>query len=220
MDANLILEFLSLLRDNNNREWFQGNKDLYDRARKEFENFINELIPEIYEFDKSIGMVTARDCLFRLFRDIRFSNDKTPYKTNFGAFIARGGRKGIYPGYYIHLETAQSMLAGGIYMPPPEVTKAVRQEIYYNSSEFRKILEKDEFRKFFGKLDDFDKIKKPPKDFPPDFPDIDLLKYRSYTIVHNADDKQVRGQSYLAYAVKVFKAMYPLNAFLSRAIGG
>ncbi|MCX6235751.1 MAG: DUF2461 domain-containing protein [Bacteroidetes bacterium] len=220
MDGKMILDFLKALSMNNKREWFLENKPVFERARKDFESFINVLIPEIYKFDNSIGLLTAKDCLFRIFRDIRFSNDKTPYKTNFGAFIARGGRKGIYPGYYIHLESGQSMLAGGIYMPQPEVQKAVRQEIYYNIEEFKSILEADDFMKYFGKLDDFDKMKKPPKEFPADFKDIDLLKYRSYTIVHNIADGQVQDKSYFNNALVVLKAMHPLNTFLNRAIGG
>jgi uncharacterized protein (TIGR02453 family) len=220
MNGTKILDFLRALSANNNREWFQSHKVQYDEARREFEAGVNKIIPEIYKFDQSVGLVTAKDCFFRIYRDIRFTNDKTPYKTNFGAFIAKNGRKGIHPGYYIHIAYDESLLAGGVYLPSPEVQKAIRQEIYYNVEAFKAIIYDKTFVRLFGALDDFDKMKKAPREFPADFKDIDLLKYRSLTMVHNMTDAQVEDAGYLDYVTGIFKAMYPLNAFITRALEG
>ncbi len=218
MNGKKILDFLKALAANNNREWFQAHKALYDEVRHDFENMVNKVIPEIYKFDQGIGLVTAKDCMFRIYRDIRFTNDKTPYKTNFGAFISRTGRRGSNPGYYIHIEYGESLLAGGVYLPSPEVLKATRNEIYFNVDEFKSIIHDKTFIRLFSELDGFDKMKKAPREFPVDFSDLDLLKYRSLLAVHNMTNALVEAEGYIPYIVDVLKAMYPLNAFITRAI--
>jgi len=214
-----VLEFLRGLRENNTREWFEANRQLYETAKAEFEWSLNELIPEIYSFDPEIGVLTAKDCMFRIYRDVRFSKDKSPYKTNMGGFICKGGRKGPYGGYYVHIEPGSSMLAGGIYMPPAEVLKKVRQEVYYNAEEFKGIINEKVFRKTFRMMED-DKLSRPPKDFPADFKDIELLKYKSYTVLHGLSDAEVLGNNFQDYMVKVFKVMAPFNRFLNRGLEG
>lgn len=218
MITNATFDFLSRLKENNSREWFLENKKSYEAAKKEVEAFVAALIPELSKLDPGIQSPEVKDCMFRIFKDVRFSKDKSPYKTNFGAFIGRGGRKTTFPGYYIHIEPGASMIAGGVYMPPPDVLKLLRNEIYFNGAEFRKILEAKGFQKFFGKLDEFDKLKKPPKDYPVDFPDIDLLKYKSYIVSAIVLDEKVLASDYAHYALEVCRAMLPLNAFLNRAI--
>jgi len=218
MISQLTFDFLNQLKQNNTREWFLANKTAYENAKREVEKFITGLIPEIAKIDPLIESPDVKDCLFRIFKDVRFSKDKTPYKTNFGAFIGRGGRKTIYPGYYIHIEPGESFIAGGVYQPQPELLKLLRNEVYFNSGEFRKILESKEFTKYFSGLDDFDKMKKPPKDYPADFPEIDLLKYRSFIISCTVTDVKVVSAGYLEYVLEVVKAMQPLNTFLNRAI--
>ena len=141
--------FLGELRKNNNREWFQANRKWYEQCRSEFEFFVTLLINEIGKFDRSIGALKASDCLFRIYRDIRFSPDKTPYKTNFGAYIAKGGRKSEFAGYYFHIEPGNCMLAGGIYMPSKEILKAIREEIYHNTEDFLAIIHNKDFQKVF-----------------------------------------------------------------------
>ena len=126
-----ILKFLELLSGNNNREWFEANKPMYQSAKSLYETLITNTITGIGAFDSSIGHPLAKDCLFRIFRDVRFSKDKAPYKTNFGAFIASGGRKSPKSGYYIHIEPEKSFIGGGIYMPQPDVLKKLRQEVYF-----------------------------------------------------------------------------------------
>ena len=206
---------MSGLKENNTREWFQENKASYDRARGIFESFVNELIPKIREIDPMVDMITAKDCVFRIYRDVRFSSDKSPYKPNMGAYIARGGKNSGMAGYYVHIEPGSSFLAGGMYLPPPEILKKIREEIYYQPDLFKGIIFEKEFTRYFSGFGDEDKLKKPPKGFSIDFPDIELLKYRSYAVMHPVKDQKLTEEGYLLYAVKVFKALCPLNTFFN-----
>lgn len=211
------LEFLSDLKHNNNRDWFNTNKKRYLEARSELDELVNQVIPEIRKFDPEIGTITAKDCVFRIYRDVRFSKDKSPYKTNMGGFIARGGRKGGFAGYYIHIDPAGSFIAGGNYMPPSDILKMIRQEIMYNIDEFKAIINKTSFRKTFGDLDG-EKLSRPPKDFPADFPEIELLKLKSFTVMHPASMETLLQKDPVKYIVKVFKELHPLNQFLNNAL--
>lgn len=218
MDATNVLDFLTQLKLNNNREWFQENKKWYEASKKEVENFVTGMIATISAIDPSVQTPAMKDCMFRIFRDVRFGADKSPYKTNFGAFIARGGRKSSFPGYYFHFEPGQSMLAGGVYQPQPDTLKLLRSEVYYHSPELKEIMGNPSFRKYFGHLGDFDKMKKAPKDYPADFPDIDLLKYRSYIVSQNIPDKIVISDSYQNQVLDMVKELQPFMAFMNRAI--
>jgi len=212
----IVLDFLKDLKANNNREWFQANKDRYNQARLLFESFINELIPLIREIDPLIDMITAKDCVFRIYRDVRFSADKAPYKPNMGAYIARGGKSSVMAGYYVHFEPGSSFLAGGLYMPPPETLKKIRDEIYYQADEFKKIVYNKVFVDCFGKIDDPGKMKNPPKGFSKEFPDIELLKFRTYAVMHNVPDTLILKDNYADYALTVFRKLYPLNTWFNR----
>jgi len=212
-----IIDFLSQLEKNNNREWFNANKPLYQTAKSDFEIFINNLIPQVHKFDPTIGSITAKECVFRIFRDVRFSKDKSPYKTNMGGFMAKGGRKGGSAGYYLHIDMNQSFIAGGLYMPPSDVLKKVRQEIMYNVDEFKSIIHKSTFQKTFGQIEG-EKLKRPPKDFPADFADIDLLKFKSYTVMHPINTEHILSPNFEDYTVGIFKEMFALNQFLNKAV--
>jgi len=213
------LSFLTILKENNYKEWFHENKPMYEEAKKEFEAFTGMLIQEICAIDKSVSFLEPKDCIFRIFRDIRFTNDKTPYKTNFGAYMARGGgRKSEYGGYYFHLDPDNSLLAGGIWMPQPDVLKAVRMEIYHNVDEFLEIISNKEFKKHFGEIDQDSMLKTAPKDFPKDWLHINLLKYKSYTLSKPLPPEMVISTGLLKEVQAVFKAMVPYNNFLNRVI--
>jgi uncharacterized protein (TIGR02453 family) len=218
MNTSAALDFLSQLNRNNNREWFQQNKRVYDEIRKDYETFVAEMISEISMLDPSIGLPDCKDCIFRIYRDVRFSSDKSPYKTHFGAFIGKGGCKTTGVGYYIHIEPGKSMVAGGVYQPQPYVLKQLRNEIYFNSAEFKKIITDSKFVKSFGQLDDFDKMKLAPKDFPADFQDIDLLKYKSYIVGRDFTDSEVVSDDFKMNILGTFAAMLPLHDFLKRAM--
>jgi uncharacterized protein (TIGR02453 family) len=210
------LEFLNLLKHNNNKEWFDINRSLYVSAKTNFVNFVQNLINEMTEFEPLLKGLEAKNCIFRINRDIRFSNDKSPYKTNMGAFMVRGGKQNgdKYPGYYFHIEPGKSMLAGGAYIPPAQWLTAIREKIDDNPERFLEIINDTDFRKYFGQLEG-EKLKKAPKGFAPDHKYLDLLKFKSYLAVHETTDKQVLNSNYFYNTIAVFKAMKPLNDFLN-----
>jgi uncharacterized protein (TIGR02453 family) len=210
------LDFLKKLKRNNNREWFSGNKHLYEDARYDFEVFLAQLIERISEFDESVSGVLPKDCMFRIYKDIRFSKDKTPYKTNFGASINRGGRKINTAGYYFHIEPGECMLAGGRYMPSPEDLLKIRNHIAANYREYNRIISHKDYKKYFGGVWG-DKLKTAPKGFPKDHPAIEHLKLKSFIAYHNFPDEKLLAKNLLGYSEKVFKAMKPFLDFLRRA---
>ena len=210
------LEFLNLLKHNNNKEWFDKNRSMYVAAKANFESFVQNLIHEIIDFEPLLKGLEAKNCIFRINRDIRFSNDKSPYKTNMGAFIVRGGKQNgdKYTGFYFHIEPGKSMLAGGAYMPPSQWLTAIREKIDDDPEQLLDIINNPDFKKFFGKLEG-EKLKKAPKGFDPDHKYLDLLKFKSYLAVHETTDKQVLDSKYFSHSLAVFKAMKPLNDFLN-----
>lgn len=212
-------DFLSGLKENNNKEWFSANKPHYEIARKEFERFVDALIARIAAFDPAIAHFTAKDCVFRIYRDVRFSADKSPYKTHFGAHITSAPKKSeihTRAGYYIHLEPGASMLAGGAYLPESAWLKAIRQEIAYNFEEFKSILADKDFKRYFGEIEG-EKLKRNPADYPADHPAIELLKQKSFLASHKPADTQVLSGDFLAHCSSVFKALSPFDRFLNRA---
>lgn len=218
MISKETFQFLKELKTNNFKEWFDENRSVYHAIRNEFEQFVHMIIAEIGQFDKEAAQTTAKASIFRINRDIRFSLDKNPYKTNLGAFIAKGGRKGINAGYYIHVEPGECFLAGGIYMPSGPMLKAIRDEIYDNIDEFKTIVNAPDFLKHFGNKLWGDMVKTAPKGFPKDFPDIEYLKYKHYTIAKNEPDRIYMQLSFIDEVRVVFKAMQPFNSFLNRAV--
>lgn len=217
MTINEINLFFSELNHNNNREWFHKDKGRYEKIKLEFLIFLKDVIAQVSKFDKLVAAIEPKECLFRINRDVRFSNDKSPYKTHIGAFISKTGRQGSSPGYYIHIEPSNTFLAGGLYMPPSDLLKGVRNEIYYNHNEFKAILSHPDFKRLFGQLEEFDKLTRPPKDVDATWPDVDLLKYKSYTVMHMLHADELRTDQLVSAVVPVFGAMHPLIAFLGRA---
>ncbi|KPK87828.1 MAG: hypothetical protein AMS27_01450 [Bacteroides sp. SM23_62_1] len=213
------LDFLVVLKKNNNRQWFQNNKPWYEEARKDFIGFIELLALEIGKFDPAIGQVNPREAMFRIYRDIRFSKDKSPYKANMGAHIVPGGKKSGLAGYYFHIEPGDCFLAGGIYMPLPEILKKVRREIYENIEEFLSIIENKKFLDYFGKIWG-EQLVNPPAGYPKDFENINLLKYKNYTVLHSIPEDILFGNTLLNEVIYGFKLMYPFNKFINYAITG
>lgn len=209
--------FLQQLSENNNREWFAANKKLYESAKADFEKITTRFIKEIGEFDSDVQSLTPRDCIFRIFRDVRFSKDKLPYKTNFGASFNKSGKKVHNAGYYFHLDPSESFLGGGIYMPEPDTLKMIRQEIYYNYDEFEKIVNEKEFVKYYKGIDG-SRLSLPPKGYPKDFKGIETLKFKDYTAIHSFDPAKFSDEELIKHSIKVLKALKPLNNFLNRAV--
>ena len=217
MDFNKIFHFLIDLQINNNRAWFNDNKDRYLEAKQIFDNFVAQLIIQLKTFDKSIDVTEAKDCVFRIYRDTRFSNNKAPYKENFGAFITRGGRKSPFAGYYIHIEPDQSFAGGGIYHPQNDVLKVLRQHIFNHVDDFKKIIDNKPFNHYFKGIYG-DQLKMAPKGFPKDFTDIDLLKYKDYAVVHQLNNDFFMENDVMKELIEIFKAQQPFNRFLNSAV--
>ncbi len=211
--------FLNQLKENNNKEWFNTNKSKYQEGKTEFEHFTSLLIKGIKTFDPELDIINPKDTLFRIYRDVRFSKDKSPYKTNFGAHIVKGGKKSGNAGYYFHLEPGGSFAGGGIYCPMPEILKKVRREIYNNPEEFKSIINSKEFRKSFGLIHG-EKLKTVPQGFPKEFPDIDLLRYKSYTVIREFPDELILSDRIIKEAIKSFQLMFPFNSFINFALYG
>ncbi len=212
-----VLLFLKELAANNNREWFQDNKKWYEESREKMLFITDVLINEIGKFDPEIKGIGPKDCLFRIFRDVRFSKDKHPYKTNFGSFICKGGRKSMNPGYYFHVEPEVSFIAGGIYMPPSETLRTIRSYMAEHAEDFLKITNDKAFKKDFPEMYD-DQLKTAPKGFPKDHEHIDILKYKSYIFSRNMDDKVVSSDKYIEKMLDNYKRLYPVNEFLYEAL--
>ncbi len=211
------LPFLEELSMNNTKEWFEKNRDRYKKIRKQFSLFISFMIHNLREMDPAIGMPEPKDCIFRINRDIRFSPNKLPYKTNFGAYIANGGRRTFNPGYYIHLEPGGCFAAGGMYMPPPPALKAIREEIMYDPEVFRNLIENELFRKNFGEIHR-EKLRTVPRGYSKNDPNTDLIRYKSYTVFKSLPDEAVNSDSFPVTLMDTFRLLKPFNDFLNRAL--
>lgn len=214
-----ILKFLTALSENNNREWFAENKAWYETVKKEFEKISTELILRISEFDEDIKTVQASECIFRIYRDARFSHDKTPYKTHFGVFIASaGGRKSQRGGYYLHLDPAASFIGAGVWCPEPPLLKALRQSVYDNIEELNEIRQADSFRANFSTFYEDGKLKKVPTGFPKDFEEAELLKLKHYLVEKKLPAEVLSAPDFMDQAIEICKAAYPLNRFLNYTV--
>lgn len=217
MQLKFALPFLRNLTANNKKEWFDTNKTQYQSAKAEFEQFVTLTIERLRASDPFIGPVAAKDCTFRIFKDVRFSKDGSPYKTNFGAFIAHGGRKSKFAGYYIHVEPEKSFVGGGIYMPEPDVLQKIRQAVFDQPETLKSILSTTAFAKLFSGIYG-DKLKMAPKGFPKDFDNIDLLKHKHYAVACNVQDAFWESPKLADNLMEVFEAQKPFNQYLNSLI--
>lgn len=212
--------FLTSLQQNNNREWFQEHKSDYDLAHQNVKDFVAEFIHALSKIDRYISEdIPVSKCLFRIYRDTRFSKDKTPYKNWFGAGISVAGRKLNGPEYYLHIQPGNSFIAGGYWRPEKEHLAAIRQEIDYNGTQFRQIINAPKFTKFCI-LNNEDKLKKVPAGYDADHPDIEFLKLKSFTAgstLSDADLSEDDGRS-ITRLLNFAEAMYDFKLFLHQAL--
>lgn len=215
--SSSTFDFLSALKENNNREWFNTNKDAYEEAKTNIENFIQSLIYKLADFDPHIEKsISAKQCLFRIYRDVRFSKDKSPYKTWFAAGISLDGRKLDGPEYYIHLEPANSFIAVGYWRPKKEHLELIRQEIDYNLSAFEKALEEGNWT--VDDLSKEDKLKRPPAGYSDEHEAIELIKLKSFIIYKPLHDDQVLKPFALEDIIKIFRQTLAFKNFIHEAI--
>ena len=218
MDMRQILDFLSVLRENNNKAWMETHQADYRQVRNTFIEITHFLIKGMGQLDQSIANLEPNRCIFRMNRDIRFSKDKSPYKTNMGAHLTPGGRIGGHAGYYLHIEPhGQSFLAGGVYQPSSDALKKIRQEIDYNADDLIKTIHASRFKKLFGVLQGT-KLKKTPQGYHAGHPQAELLKMKSFVAMYPASDSMVTQKYFLSHVLEIFQDIMPLNKFLNTAI--
>ncbi|MFV0389934.1 MAG: DUF2461 domain-containing protein [Pyrinomonadaceae bacterium] len=209
-----VINFLKKLKKNNNREWFNAHKIEYLAAREEFTQFVEKLIASVSEFDSSVAGVNAQKAVFRIYRDIRFSKDKSPYKTNFGAAINASGKSISSPVYYVNIEPGDNFIGCGVYMPQAMQLLSIRNAIVKNSEEFLRIVNAKSFTEVFGKLEG-ERVKTAPKGFSRDHEMIDYLRLKSFVVINREiSESDVEAKNFVAKTAKMFKLAYPLIAFL------
>ena len=213
------LTFLRKLKKNNNKAWFDENRSLYETAKKEIEELVEAIISSFGKTEPAIAHLTPKDCLFRINRDVRFSKDKSPYKTNFGISITSGGKKSPLAGYYLHIEPDEGFVGGGLWMPPAPVLAAVRQEIDYNLYEFKGLLKAAGFKKKYGTLykGEDASLKRVPKGYEADNPAAEFLKLKSFLAMRKLDDKELQSPQLVKQVDEAFKALKPVIDFLNNA---
>ncbi|WP_432708379.1 DUF2461 domain-containing protein [Pedobacter sp.] len=218
MISKSTLKFLADVSANNNREWFAEHKGEYEQAREEVLAMIKDLLPYVAKGDPLVsGDTDPKKHLMRIYRDVRFSKNKDPYKTNFGIWFSSNGKGGNEPGYYLHIQPGNSFFAAGYWMPDASHLKLIRQEIDYNSTEFIAVLQQKEFASNFA-LSKENTLKKSPKGYDPDDPNIELLKLKSFEVVKKIDDKFLLQKDIVKQLGGYIAILYPLVAFLRNAI--
>jgi len=214
------LKFLKGLQKNNNKPWFEKNRPAYEEAKADFAQFIQTVIDKHGKKDDSIKDLKAKDCMFRINRDVRFSKDKSPYKNNFGASINRGGKKSVYAGYYFHCQPGEAFVGGGLWIPMPPDLKKGRQEVDYCFDEFEKIIGSKKFISVYGDLikDGETSLVKVPQGFEKDNPAAEYLKLKSFIAMKKLDDATLTSKDLVQTTLGAFETLHPLLMFLNRAL--
>lgn len=217
MNIPIIFQFLTNIATHNNREWFLANRQAYELANNEFEKMLGAVITRVSQFDESICGIQPHDCTYRIYRDTRFSEDKTPYKIHFGGYINAHGKKSNHCGYYIHLQPGNCFLAGGSYCLPSPVLRALRQSIYDNMDEFRSIVEDPSFKQYFPVIGE-KFLKSAPKGFPKDYPYLKYLQCKEYTVCHTVNDDFFLSSNTLDQISCIFRQLKRFADFLNYTI--
>ncbi len=215
------LSFLKELKKNNTKEWFDTNRKKYEAAKADFAVLTNSVIQALGKKDPFIASLQAKDCTFRINRDVRFSKNKDPYKTNMGMYLSRGGKKSVFSGYYFHVEPGgNSFMGGGLYMPEPDVIKKVRQEIDYNWEEFNKIISQKKFKATYGNLqrEEGMVLSREPKGYEKDNPAIEYIKLKSWVATAPVTDQLLTSDHLVKEIVSAFETLQPMIEFLNKAL--
>jgi uncharacterized protein (TIGR02453 family) len=211
------LDFLSALAQHNNKEWMDANKSWYQSTRASLLEDAEVLLQEMVALEPSLAAFKAKNCLFRQNRDVRFSANKNPYKTNFGVYFSPTGKNSPGPGYYLQIQPGNSFLAGGIWMPEAEVLKKIRKEIDFSGAQLQQIEHSPSFKKLFSGIEG-EKLKTSPRDYEASHPYIDYLKLKSFTVSHPISDQAILTGAFIKFALDGFYAMKPFIDFLSQAL--
>lgn len=214
------VQFFEDLVANNNTDWMHANKKRYENFKKDYHSYITSILSELKPLDKTLEPLEVKNCTFRINRDIRFSKDKSPYKTNIGVWMSQNKNRKNAPGYYIHFEKGKSFIAGGVWCPEPYELKQIRKEIAFFHEDLESIVNNKKFISEFGALtrDDNNTLKKAPKDFEPNHPAIEFLKLKSFTASEKIEDKLFLDKNFAKIIAQKLMALKPMNDFLSRAL--
>jgi uncharacterized protein (TIGR02453 family) len=214
------LQFIQDLKDNNNRDWFQANQKRYDVFKKDYKDLVANFITELSKGDESLKHLEFKDCSFRINRDIRFSKDKSPYKTNLGIWMSAGNKNTNFAGYYVHIEPGASFIAGGVHWPDAADLKKIRREIDGFYEDLDAIVEDKEFKKIYGKLDrdENNSLKTVPKGYDKEHPAIEFLKLKSFTATAKLSDKDISDKNFVVNTAKKLLVLKPLVEFINRGL--
>jgi uncharacterized protein (TIGR02453 family) len=214
------IEFLKELKSNNSKSWFDQNRKRYDIMKSDYISLAGRILEQMKDIDPSLDMVTAKDCIFRINRDVRFSADKSPYKTNLGIALHPGGKKFNLAAYYLHIEPGQSFIGGGLWMPEAPLLSKVRKEIHYFYHDLVDILNNPLYKKTFGSLDveDGQKLTRPPKGYEAGDPAIEFLKLKSFTASTPLPDEMLTSDKLVGHIIDTFTILKPLIGFINRGL--
>jgi uncharacterized protein (TIGR02453 family) len=212
MDLAPAFDFLRRLAKNNDREWFEKNRAKYEAARGAWTVVVEQLLNGVAEIDHSLGLLEAKDCQFRIYRDVRFSKDKSPYKTNFSGWFCAEGRNANGPGWYVQFQPGKSFVAAGLYMPEREELARYRERVAADAGRLRAILASKSFRKFFPGLTGETVTR--VRGYAPDHPAMDLLRYKNLVTSSPFTDDQVLAKDFVRKTLGAFQAAAPFNAWL------
>jgi len=219
MNLRGLSKFLAGLKAHNRKSWFETHRAEYDALRSEFEELVQEVILRVARFEPEVADVTPRECIYRIYRDVRFAKDKSPYKTNFSAGIGPTGKKGGAESYYFHIDAAGKLLvAGGIYMPDGRQLLQIRRAIADDPRGFQAIVTSAAFRRRFGGLYDKDSLKRPPRGFDCDHPAMEWLKLKRYVAWSEKPASAVGSSKLAAYVADECRALQPLSSWLRAAL--
>ena len=207
-----VLKFLSDLKVNNNREWFQANKKTYDGIRAEMNLFYQEIMQRLNQHDEIEKLK-----MFRIYRDVRFSHDKTPYNPHFAGSFSRSGKR-LRGGYYLRIRPGESFLAGGFWAPNKEDLFRIRKEFELDDQDIREVLSNKEFRKHFGSELRGDEVKTAPKGFNKEHPAIDLIRKKGFVAVREFTDSEVMNKNFANHVDDAFKALIPYFDYMSEVL--
>jgi|688.fasta_scaffold00238_66 uncharacterized protein (TIGR02453 family) len=212
------VDFLKKLKKNNSKEWFDNNRTKYLAAKENYLDFVTEILHTLKSIDPTLHDIQPKNCVFRINRDVRFSSNKNPYKTNFGASFSKGGKKIACAGYYFHLEPGACFIGGGYWMPMADDLNKIRQEIDYSFDEFKNIIQQRAFKNTFDTLDNKEILIRPPKGYEKDNPALEYLKLKNFIVMAGIEENELLEKDLIPKVISHFKIMKPLVDFLNRAI--
>jgi len=214
------LQFLEDLKANNNRDWFLENKKRYEAVKKDYHQLVGSLLDAMKPLDPSLEMLEVKNCVFRINRDVRFSKDKSPYKTNLGIWISPGSKHIEAPGYYLHIENGNCFVGGGLYCPQPDQLQKIRKEIHFFYDDLTEILNDQKFKSTYQSLtrDENSTLKNPPKGYDKEDPAIEFLKLKSFTAIQKIDTKLATQKDFVSIIAEKMIVLKPFNSFIDRAL--